>query len=231
MTDSHPPSPKHRQVWLDKLPEETCEKIAMYVSNGRRTGSALSLAETSELQRQAVLASLSYELDLSYPATPKYVQPSTLPSRWAAVFTGHIRKIQTVSRPAHVHVNYFLELFQASTLRTAIVSDEPLELGVLSKSTSLRELSVSIYNASWEKMSLGIHQHIAPYVSKTELSQREWVRDPPFASNRLGAHSSEEKSDCTHFEVRCQPPSSSFAQGTGVSGVAEANTWLQYEGI
>lgn len=45
--------------WLGVLPDTTCQRLAMHLSQGKQVTDVLSLALTSETQRQAVLSTLS----------------------------------------------------------------------------------------------------------------------------------------------------------------------------
>lgn len=154
-------SPSHRQLWLDRLPEEIRERIATYASRGQQTDSALSLAESSELQRQAVLAVLSFEFVL-----PK---EGTLIRRWSAVFSGRVRKITMGNR--YPPLTYTpVQLFEAPTLCSAEVqvSDNPAALRVLSKSTSLREICITI--PSWEDCLMELES-----ISKLNLTSLRFI--------------------------------------------------------
>lgn len=51
-----------KRFWLDVLPVDLCQQVAMHVCNGNQTTDALRLALTSERQRRAVLSVLSNRL-------------------------------------------------------------------------------------------------------------------------------------------------------------------------
>lgn len=141
------PSSGSRKLWPDQMPEETRKRIATYVTRRQRTESALSLAETSELQRQTLLTTLPHEVILSYRKSFPF------PPRWDAVLTGHIRNINVDWPPYEIPMvlPFPLELFEAPTLRSAAVHYNPIVLHAFSKSTSLRELSVSIQMGGWQQ--------------------------------------------------------------------------------
>lgn len=53
-------------LWLDVLPDEVCESIASYATNGQLKSSALNLANTSSKQHRAVLNVLPQPLHLNF---------------------------------------------------------------------------------------------------------------------------------------------------------------------
>lgn len=140
-------SPLHN-IWLDLLPPELRTRIAIHVSNGKQNEDALHLAESTPLQRSAVLSALQNKLTVS---EPQHV------SRWTAIFHSSIRHVcfvKHVSFPSWC-TPHPLSLLSAPTLHRAEISDSSHFLQAIAHSQSLRLLRICVQGGANTDLLLG----------------------------------------------------------------------------
>lgn len=149
-----------RGQWLDLLPPDACELIAVWLSDGRRDKNSLSLARSSPVQRKAVLSTLSYTFRLcEAPAEPPIYK--TIPhdhqldlpcgdehdlQQWIQLFGQDVQEID-LSHACHrceatVHTQLILHFLQAPNLRRLAVLASPSLLHAAAQSRSIRHLQV-----------------------------------------------------------------------------------------
>lgn len=141
-SSSRPRRPgRPRALYLDLLPAELRDLIARHVCAGRRTSSALSLAQTTRAQQAAVVSALSHSLTVH--RSPADV-PALLP--WLPVFQhAGLRQLSITSAfeqlPTRLRTGV-LRLLAAPTLRSAKVPDHPRILRALARGAALQDLTV-----------------------------------------------------------------------------------------
>lgn len=141
------------ETWLDKLPEDVCVRLAAHVCHDDQDLDGLALAKTSPLLRRAVLTILDHSLIIwdkesfgKLAAAPKTGNWDTLTNRkWMSVMGADVHKVfqpmlRTLlyKRPPR----YTLRLLSLPNLRMVDITDHPNYLSAVSRSSSIRELSI-----------------------------------------------------------------------------------------
>lgn len=135
-------------MWLDLLPLDVCERIAVHVSGGSQNYEALCLAEASRRQRKAVLSALSFKFANSCDRESENL---SFNARWAKLFISDIQAIKFYrdAFPIRYQDNCdSLRLFTAPTLRVASIWDDPILLLAAAQSKSIRELELYLTSYS-----------------------------------------------------------------------------------
>lgn len=136
-------------IWLDLLPQELAEKIAHTVSGGNRTVDALQLAQTSTLQRRAVVSALFGSFTLrGYNSENE--------SAWISCFIPEVRKVAVGRLYAGLETRLRTQVSVLSSgpcLTSAKIPDDPVLLHAVGRATCLRELTVLDTDTTWPGMS------------------------------------------------------------------------------
>lgn len=135
-------------LWLDKMPVEIRQRIAIFVSGGKLTDDGLNLARTSELQRHAVVTSM--------PRKQNYVlEMSQLSEAWAELLADHCRELTIMilfpynrKDSAHQKHALFLPLLRGARLEKVAIQGVKAFLDALIDAKGLRELCVIMRRCS-----------------------------------------------------------------------------------
>lgn len=138
------PRKARREIWLDKLPEEVCQRIATHVFHEVQGPDALALAKASSTLRKAVLAALRHRLTITETDGAGKDSES---SKWISVFAKDINELNVplyftfkgYAPPKFVH-----RLLSLPTLRVADISDQSRQLKAVARSSSIQEISIAI---------------------------------------------------------------------------------------
>lgn len=139
-------------IWLDLLSDDVCERIAAHLCSRTQTQSALRLAETSDKQCAAVVASLDYLFEIPAGCTLDDAR------RWANVFMPDVRNcniydlaLEPNSGEELNHDTFLvraeaaiLPLLHAPKLYHATIPCETRFLEAIAVSKSVRELRLNI---------------------------------------------------------------------------------------
>lgn len=90
-------------IWLDLLPPDVVEKIATAVCGRRRRTRALHLAQTSPLQRRAVVSALSRTFSMSRCRLFSNIESCKFEMEWVSCFTHDVRNVIIPSKFARFH--------------------------------------------------------------------------------------------------------------------------------
>lgn len=143
-----------RATWLDKLPEEVCERLAAHVCHRNQSLDGLALAKTSPALRRATIAALGHRLvihdkrslsDLFF--APKKGNWDTATTRkWISVMGEDLKEIdqQYLRTLGSRHpLRFTLSIFSLPNLRVAQITDHPAHLAAVAHSSSIQELSIA----------------------------------------------------------------------------------------
>lgn len=122
---------EHR-TWLDVPPPEVRERIAVHVSGGQLTQSALHLAQVNGKQREAVVSVVSKALHITNTANPE---------TWANILQDELVEL-SFDYECHCP-DYAFDLLRAPKLRSVSIPDDPRLLKEVAKS-SLTELKITV---------------------------------------------------------------------------------------
>lgn len=200
--------------WIDLLPPDVSEQIALWVSDGRRDKNALSLALSSPVQRQAVLSTLSYTFRLCEAPKEKPVYES-LPldhhdvfscgdeahlQQWIQLFGQDVQEIDLVHAchlcEGTILTQDFLDFLKAPNLQRLATFAIPSVLHAAAQSRSIRHLQVESLPSALSPDSPGdtetwFHALSALPLSSLELACREESQHCLFQDQDF-AHSSRE---------------------------------------
>lgn len=132
------PKPTQR-IWLDIMPPEVNTRIASHLhpeeqefcDDCKPLSPLLQLADVSDAQRKAVADSFQNEL----------VVNSSTSSKWVRIFEGNVSQLDFKASDC---LSGFYNLLQESTLHTAFISNQPVELSNVSQARQLRELHIAL---------------------------------------------------------------------------------------
>lgn len=175
MSAPSPKRPKHetnKPFWLDKMPALVREKIVILVGDGRQlSDDTLCLAQTSQLQRLAVMTSIPADLSIS-------LNLYCLSHGWVDLLVGHIRSLairdymcpSTYRRDDErgAFIDPLLRLLRKAKVESASVPGIDIFLSALKRSESLRHLAIT---GGFDHNSLvrNLH-HMGPSLSSLNLS-------------------------------------------------------------
>lgn len=120
------------QIWLDVPPPEVRERIAVHVSGGQFTQTALHLAQVNEKQREAVVSVVSKALHVNDTEDPK-IWANLLQNELVALSFDYGCRCP----------DYAFDLLRAPKLRSASIPDDPELLKEVAKS-SVTELTIIV---------------------------------------------------------------------------------------
>lgn len=127
--------PRFAELWLDLFPTDVCERIALHVSNSRPTTDALHLAETTPMQRSAVLSSLDHTLRINRAIGIDHS------ARWAALFARDSPRT-LVCEP--LVPTDFQDLLAFPQLRAVSIPFDQACLRTIAAASSIRELHLTV---------------------------------------------------------------------------------------
>lgn len=143
----------HRGIWLDKLPPEVCERLALHVCKVYQNKDGLALAKTSPTMRKAVIAARKHRVvifdrrclsrfkygprkgDWDYATTRK----------WLSVMGDDLQEIaqRYLQVPEkRIPYEFSLRVLALPNLRVAQICDHPKHLAAIGLSSSIRELRI-----------------------------------------------------------------------------------------
>lgn len=132
------PPPPLDPIWLDILPGDVCERIAVHASSGGQTPHALVLGEHNAKLRQAVAAVLSYKMRFLETACPQA-------RRWSNLLLPDIRDVEMkISSSALSDRRCLDDILRTRSLRRASIIDDVYPLRAIVASDTLRELHVRV---------------------------------------------------------------------------------------
>lgn len=133
-----------REIWLDKLPEEVCQRLAMHTFREVQGPDALALAKASPTLRKAVLAALRHRLTIT---ESELVGRDSESSKWISVFAKDIIELNIplyFSFKGYAPPKFVHRLLTLPTLRVADISDQSRQLKAVARSSSIQEISIAI---------------------------------------------------------------------------------------
>lgn len=135
---------REREIWLDKLPLDVCERIAQSVCKGQQNDSALFLAQTSASQRRAVLNVLDHRLEIEESYGGDLVRNNFRLHMWIDIFKDDVEKLKFDYYRELEPANFTLPLIALPKVRVVHIEDYPAHLSALVQSTSVTDVFIDV---------------------------------------------------------------------------------------
>lgn len=120
-----------QRIWLDGLPEDIRENIAERVSSEREDQAALYLAQSSPIQRKAVLSVLRYSMTHDTLSKIDICDNTQVFYDWVSLFGQDLQHVMLPS--LSIDSSTFRRMFSAPQLRSVEIFDHPDHLEAVTK--------------------------------------------------------------------------------------------------
>lgn len=194
-------APSHCAIWLDRLPEDVCQRIAAHVSGREQNCDALALAKTSLVLRNAVLAVLRHRLfihDKRWPTSftwfrtddNKAIWDTAKSREWISIMGDDIWELAQpylASLSSRKPPRFILRVLSLPKLRHAQIMDDPAQVAAISRSSSIQDVVILLKG----KMPANIVFEALSKMSLSRLLMMCGLRGPspccPFQDSQLNS--------------------------------------------